>query len=198
MNIRNHFLDDISITRVLSPNMGGVFQSGLPDTIILHYTAGSTAQSAIRTLTNPANSVSSHLVVDRDGSVTQLIPFNRIAWHAGKSSHGGRIGLNSFSVGIEMVNAGRLERRGNQFFAWFGKQYPEEEVIQATHRNEKTANYWHRYTGRQIETIFQLCSFLKEYYPIKYILGHEEIAPGRKIDPGPAFPLDQLRNKILL
>jgi N-acetylmuramoyl-L-alanine amidase len=70
--------------------------------------------------------------------------------------------------------------------------------VEAIHRNQSTAKYWHVYTAEQIETVKQLCAELIEAYPnIKTILGHEEIAPARKLDPGPAFPLDKLREQLL-
>ncbi|MEJ2055442.1 MAG: SH3 domain-containing protein, partial [Calditrichaceae bacterium] len=59
------------------------------------------------------------------------------------------------------------------------------------------ATYWQRYTEKQITVVSEICSDLVKEYGIEYILGHEEISPGRKIDPGPAFPLDKLRNRIL-
>lgn len=197
MEIRNHFFEDERIPIVSTPNMGGFFPEGLPDTIVLHYTAGSTADSAIRTFVNPSNSVSAHMIVDRDGSVSQLVPFNRIAWHAGRSRFGDRSGLNAYSIGIEMVNAGRLEKGGSDYVSWFGKKIPEEEVIEAVHQNEHKLSYWQRFTRQQLNTVYGLCLMLIDVYPIKYIVGHDEIAPGRKIDPGPAFPMDQFREKLL-
>lgn len=197
VKILNHILVAAAVPVKISPNMGGFFPDGLPDTIVIHYTAGPTAKSAIDTLTNPANSVSTHVVVDRDGSITQLVPFNRIAWHAGKSFHKNRSGLNSFSIGIEIVNAGRLKQEGLRFVSWFGKSYPEDEVIFATHKNESKSSYWHKFTVAQIDATFQLCMSLKERYSINYILGHDEIAPGRKVDPGPAFPIEKLRDNVL-
>lgn len=136
-------------------------------------------------------------MVARDGAVTQLVPFDTVAWHAGKSSYGGRDGLNNYSIGIEIDNAGLLTKTEGGYQAWFGKDYPASEVIQAVHRNEKTLRYWHAYTAEQIEAVKNLCRLIMEHYPIKLILGHEEISPGRKVDLGPAFPLDKLRDKLL-
>ena len=82
----------------------GEFEKGKLDTIVIHYTAGP-FQSSLNTLKNPKVKASAHVIVDRDGSVTQLIPFNEIAWHAGESSYGTRTGLNKYSIGIEIVNS---------------------------------------------------------------------------------------------
>ena len=196
MKITNHILTGNAIDFKQSPNHSGKFKSGLPDTIVIHYTAGSSRASSVNTLVNPASKASAHLVVGRDGKITQLIPFNTIAWHAGKSAYDGRVGFNQYSIGIEIDNAGLLTKSGDKYLAWFGKDYPESEVIKAIHRNESTARYWHRYTEWQIETCRQICELLIEKYNIKSILGHEEISPKRKIDPGPAFPLDKFREKI--
>jgi N-acetylmuramoyl-L-alanine amidase len=172
------------------------FLQGAMDTIIIHYTAGSSAASSITSLTDPAVKASAHVVVGRDGVITQLVPFNIIAWHAGPSQYGNRKGFNQYSIGIEIDNAGLLEKRGNKYYSWFGKEYPENEVVFATHRNQQTPSYWHAYTEPQLAAVEELCRVLVNTYPIKYILGHEEISPGRKVDPGPAFPLNKLRQRI--
>ena len=200
MKISKHLLHGDAVQKVgftAFPNKSGPFKAGLPDTIVIHFTAGRDRQSAVKTLIDPTVKASAHLVVGRDGSVTQLAPFNEICWHAGKSAYDGRVGLNEFSIGIEIDNAGRLERQGDGFFSWFGRQYPREEVFEGVHRNESESSYWHRFQERDIETVREICLLLIRAYGLKLILGHEEIAPGRKTDPGPAFPLDRLREKLL-
>ncbi|MFH7319163.1 N-acetylmuramoyl-L-alanine amidase [Desulfurivibrio sp. D14AmB] len=176
---------------------GGKFAPGLPDTVVIHYTGGGSLASALNTFKDPQVSASAHVLVDKDGRLVQLVPFNRIAWHAGTSSYLDRRGLNSYSIGIEVVNAGKLERSGGLYRSWFGRSYPEEEVVRAVHRNEEEPAYWERFTQEQIAAVLSLCQALKSSYQICHILGHEEISPGRKIDPGPAFPLDKLRDRLL-
>lgn len=200
MKITRHLLQGDAKRKVTAgdtPNKGGIFAAGLPDTIVLHFTAGRDAKSAIRTLTDPKVKASAHLVVGRDGSITQLVPFNVVSWHAGKSSYEGRNGLNDFSIGIEIDNAGRLEKQGEKFFSWFGREYAPADVHAGVHRNESESTYWHRYQEQDIAIVGEICELLIRAYPIKQILGHDEIAPGRKTDPGPAFPLDKLREKLL-
>ena len=194
MNLTNHLLNT---NHQLTEKNSGAFKSGLPDTIIIHYTAGSSAESSIRTLTNPKVKASAHLVIGRDGEITQLIPFNKVAWHAGKSSWGKRNGLNQYSIGIELDNAGVLTQVGEYYQSWFGRKYDTSEVIKAVHRNEKSPRYWHTYTEEQLNALMEVCELLVEEYNIKEILGHEEISPSRKIDPGPAFPLDKFRQRLL-
>ncbi len=197
MNIKNNQLDDATVKFTESPNHNGKFETGLPDTIIIHYTAGATAESAIKTLSNPEVKASAHVVLARDGTITQLVPFNTIAWHAGKSAYGDRVEFNKYAIGIEIVNAGKLVKSGNLYQAWFGKTYSEDDVVLAVHRNETTPTYWQQYTEEQITAVYNLCNDLIRKYHIKEILGHEEIAPGRKIDPGPAFSFDKMRDKLL-
>src|SRR5687767_14113752 len=91
-----------------SPNHGSKFPASLPDTVVIHYTAGTTLRGAVSTLCHAASKASAHLVIDRDGSIVQLVALDTIAWHAGASRHLSRSGLNQFSIGIELVNAGKL------------------------------------------------------------------------------------------
>ncbi len=192
MKIENHKLSDVPYEE--SPNHSGEIN---PDTIIMHYTAGANASSSIRTLCDPEAKASAHVVIGRDGSITQLVPFNIKAWHAGRSSHGNRRGMNNYSIGIEMDNAGMLEKSGENFVSWFGRKYDASEVKKAQHRNEAFERYWHLFTEEQIDAAFELCKTLIAEYNIQYILGHEEVSPGRKTDPGPAFPLDKMREQLL-
>ncbi|WP_345986407.1 N-acetylmuramoyl-L-alanine amidase [Sulfurimonas sp. HSL-1656] len=175
----------------------GPFDTGEPDTIVIHFTAGPTLSSAVNTFKNPDIESSAHLIIDRDGSIVQMVDFGRIAWHAGTSRWQERSSLNRYAIGIELVNAGELTPSGGGYLAWFGRRYEDAEVIQAIHRNQTVPSYWHTYTAEQIEACFEVCRILKNSYGIRTIVGHEEIAPGRKIDPGPAFPLDRLRDRIL-
>ena len=73
---------------------------GEPDMIILHYTGGTSAMSSAKFLARSDVKASAHVVIGRDGQVIQLVPFNIEAWHAGKSSYGGRSELNHYSIGI--------------------------------------------------------------------------------------------------
>jgi N-acetylmuramoyl-L-alanine amidase len=181
---------------VPSPNHSGEFKHGDLDTVIMHYTAGP-YKTALRSLISPRVRASAHVIIDRDGSITQLIPFNLIAWHAGKSYYKGRSGFNKYSIGIEMVNSGYLTKSGNIYRAWYGEAFNPSEVIEAIHRNQTRPKYWHVYTPEQIDAAYELVHLLIETYGIKMILGHEEIAPKRKTDPGPAFPLDKFRERLL-
>jgi len=96
--------------------------------------------------------VSSHLLINRDGSFQQFVPFNKCAWHAGQSSFEGKEDCNKFSIGIE------LEGTINESF-----------------------------TDQQYTILNEIIGLLRREYPVKNIVGHSEVAVGRKKDPGPYF-----------
>ena len=173
-----------------------------PEVIVIHYTAGASARSSADSLADPDVKASAHLVIGRDGELIQVTPFNKVAWHAGRSEYtfaDGQVrkGFNSFSIGIEIDNPGPLTPALDGHRTWFGREVPPSEVIQAVHRNQSTPGFWHAYTQEQIATVQSTCRALIAHYRIKHILGHEEISPQRKTDPGPAFPLDKLRHNLL-
>ena len=197
MKIKNHRLmnaDGTAVTFRPSPNIGGSLQHKY---LVLHFTAGRSATESVDWLANKRAKASAHVVIGRDGSVTQLIPFDRVAWHAGASSWEGCQGLNNYSIGIELDNAGRLTRQGNCWRAWFGIEYPETEVIQAVHKHETNLCGWHDYTPEQIESTLKVAGILIEKYSLSDVLGHEDIAPHRKCDPGPAFPTASFRSRLM-
>ena len=152
--------------------------------IILHYTAGSSAISSAKSLVRPDVKASAHVVIGRDGQVIQLVPFNIEAWHAGKSSYGGRSELNHYSIGIELDNLGQLRLEGGRFVAECGKEVPVGEVYTEDSGGEPT--YWHDYTDVQMRVLNEVCGLLVDTYPIGDIVGHSEVT-SRKVDPGPAL-----------
>ena len=166
---------------------------GVPDMIILHYTAGSSAISSAKFLVRPDVKASAHVVIGRDGQVIQLVPFNIEAWHAGKSSYGGRSELNHYSIGIELDNAGELQRVGDRYYSCFGREYSPDQVY--TTEEGGRARYWHSFTEGQFAITEEICRLLKACYGIKYLVRHSDITP-RKTDPGPAFPFDELRKRL--
>ncbi len=140
---------------------------------------------------------SAHLVIGRDGEITQSVPFDTVAWHAGRSHWEGREGLNQYALGIELVNAGRLIRQGDSWRAWFQHVYPDDQVLEATHKHESSPAGWQTFTAEQIEAAVEVCCLLFERYGIRDVVGHDDIAPGRKSDPGPAFPMSSFRARVV-
>ena len=152
-----------------------------PEMVILHYTAGTSAAGSAVYLARPDTRVSAHVVVGRTGEVIQLTPFDLEAWHAGESSYKGLAVLNRLSVGIELDNLGRLEKRNGVYVAECGQVVPQEEVY--THED---GSHWHRYTATQVAATREICRLLRENYPVRYVVGHSDVT-GRKVDPGPAL-----------
>lgn len=201
MKIQKHRLvgdDGMAVPFRETPNKGGAL---VPEYLVMHYTAGSSADSAIAWLCDTRAKASAHLVIARDGAITQLAPFNRVTWHAGVSQWAGRSGLNGCSIGIELDNAGQLEQVGGRWISGVSKRhYPDEEVLIARHRQQPASappSGWHEYTEAQIEAALAAGLAIVAHYGLRDVLGHEDIAPGRKTDPGPAFPLTSFRARLL-
>jgi N-acetylmuramoyl-L-alanine amidase len=186
---------------VQSPNQGGTLR---PRWLVMHYTAdgGGTAVDWFR---NPAADASAHLVIARDGSITQMVPFDRVAWHAGKSEWKGVSGLNSHSIGIEIVNFGELLKhptRGwmRRWDKWIGPVVPEAEVrVDGTRTVEgaTVARGWQTYTEAQLAAAYDAARAIVAAYGLEDVVGHEEISPGRKVDPGPAFGIAKFRDRVM-
>lgn len=181
---------------VATPNVGGKVD---PRYLVMHYTAGRSAKESINYLATRAAKASAHVVIARDGAITQQVPFDRVAWHAGQSRWEGIVGLNSYSLGIELDNAGVMKRAANgKWTAWFGDRYPDEEVTEAAHRNEPgTVRGWHEYTPKQLDAALELAALLVRTYGIRDVIGHDDISPGRKQDPGPLFPMASFRGRVM-
>ena len=180
-----------------SPNSSGNFSKGYPDALVFHFTGGENLKASADFYLKTNARASSHIIIGRNGEVMQLVPFNKIAWHAGRSEYNGRTGYNDYAVAIDFVNAGMLEKNGNDFRSWFGKTYDANEVKEAIHRYGKASQYWHTYTNEQIKRAEQICRLLVNKFEIKEILGHSDLAPERHRDPGPAFPLESFQEKFL-
>lgn len=181
-----------------------------PTAIVLHDTAQLKAGGAVAWFINPNCNVSAHLVVERDGSATQLVGFNTVAFHAGKSSWNGRQNCNSHMIGIELTNPGFMVKRGQEAHLIYtskdpktGKtvervveRFPLSQCKQVTTK-EHGAGWWLPYTDAQIKTVTEICQALVRAYPsITEIVTHWLIAPKRKVDTNPLFPLEQVRQAV--
>src|SRR5687767_4497107 len=102
MKITDNFLINDQNRQVdfqATPNKGRVFT---PQFLVMHYTAATEAKGSTSWFLSKKAEASAHLIIDRDGAITQFAPFNVITWHAGTSQWNGLIGLNKFSIGIEL------------------------------------------------------------------------------------------------
>lgn len=191
MDIDNHILQGAQFKQ--TPN---IWQLPLvvPENLIIHYSMSGTVAGTVAHLTNPKSQVSAHVVIGRDGKeVWQLAKFNQRAWHAGQSEWKGKKSRNYYDIGIEFVNWGpvELDKDGNTFRSKWGQEVPADQVEQATHKNESEARYWQKYTPEQLAKGAEIARAILTTYPtIEDVIGHDDISPGRKIDPGPLFPWD--------
>ncbi len=146
-----------------SPNFNERREGAPIDLIILHYTGMPTAEGALARLCDPAAKVSAHYTIDEDGTVYRHVAEAKRAWHAGASFWAGAREVNDRSIGIELVNPGHE----------FGyRAFPES----------------------QIAALIELGRGIVKRHPIppKRVLGHSDVAPKRKIDPGELFPWPRL------
>lgn len=206
MRIKNHKL--VGHWFRLSKDIGDRLDP--PRFIVMHYTAGgSGAASRDYMLKSPTQKqrllgagdkvyASAHVVVDRDGTVWQIVPFNRKARHAGRSSWKGLESLNRYSVGIEIANYGWLDLQGDGSYKRSDTpRFAAEAVTVAPMPSGTQTKGWENYPATQLEAVERVTRALLAAYPsISEVLGHQEIAPGRKFDPGPAFPMECFRDLV--
>jgi len=136
--------------------------------IIFHYTGMASEKKAIERLTNKKTKVSSHYFIKKDGTIINMVPEKFIAWHAGVSCWKSHKNLNNKSIGIEIQNSGHI-------------------------------NKYESFSIKQIKSLLLLTKALKKKYNIKSknFLGHSDISPNRKKDPGEKFPWKHLaKHKI--
>lgn len=154
--------------------------------LVIHYTSGATAESSIKFWRTPeAEGASAHIVIDRDGTIYQCRPFDMTCGHAGVSRWKKISSLNKCSIGIELANAGDDER--------LTKRWSKYPAIEARHKNGGTLKKWEAYPVAQLNACEQVAQALVARYHLDDIVGHDDIAPSRKVDPGPAFPMQSLR-----
>lgn len=166
--------------------------------LMMHYTAGVNIDSTIDWFQQRKSKVSAHIVIGSDGEVVQMVPFNRKAWHAGTSKWKGLSSLNKYSIGIELVNAGKLEKRHDgSWISWSGRVIPDDQVIVLSHKNESKETGWQLYPEVQVQKAIEVAMALNEKYEFSDVLGHDDVAPDRKVDPGPAFPMRSFRSIVL-
>jgi len=142
-----------------SPNHGPRAADKPVDILVLHYTGMPSAEGALSWLCDPRSEVSAHYFVFEDGRVVQLVDEGRRAWHAGVSYWAGETDINSRSIGIEIANAG-----------------PDSAAPD--------------FPAAQIDALVDLCQGILRRHPIppERVLGHSDVAPDRKRDPGEHFP----------
>lgn len=141
-----------------SPNHGPRPPGTAVDMLLLHYTGMRSAEAALDRLRDPVAQVSAHYLIDEAGRIFRLVAEERRAWHAGVSCWAGRPNVNDLSIGIELVNPGH---------EWGYRPFPEA----------------------QMASLIALCRGILARHPIprRRVLGHSDVAPLRKEDPGELF-----------
>lgn len=197
MKIINHRLhhDDGTPYRFRSsPHTGPEIK---PRWLVMHYTASASAEGAISWFQDPHSKVSAHIVIARDGTITQCVPFNRKANHAGVSEWKNVKGLNSHSIGIELDGYGYLGNAGPGKWKFSSKSIPDSDVVVATHKHGTHHGGWPKYPRAQLDAALELARLLVKEYGLLDVIGHDDISPKRKQDPGPAFPMADFRASAL-
>jgi N-acetyl-anhydromuramyl-L-alanine amidase AmpD len=161
-------INGVTIPLEASPNYSMRPEDTTPSLIVLHST-GASYESAYNWLRNPDSRVSAHFLIGRDGTIVQLVPLEKTAWHAGVSSWKGKQQgntVNPFSIGIELEHIDKES----------GGDWPEA----------------------QIQAVTTLVNELRKRYDISAdnVVGHRDVAPKRKVDPDPAFPWQQIRREV--
>lgn len=187
MTITDHWIDGVRRDEIAS-----LQKMPIRRVLVIHFTGGATGASSINAMRE--RGVSAHLVIERDGAVTQCVPFDRVAYHAGKSrwtdpKTGKKYeGINWCGIGIELANAGNDDGA----LSWARKQSGFES-IRERHSNGGNVMEWEAYPKAQLDALFAVALKLVKEYNLDDITGHDCIAPERKDDPGPAFPMQSLR-----
>lgn len=161
--------------------------------LVMHYTAGGSASESINWMANPDADASAHIVIAKDGSITQMVPFNVVAWHAGESEWKGVKFLNGHSIGIELDGFGFLGNAGPGKWKFKSKSIPDSEVVVATHKFGKPKGGWPKYPQKQLDVALELAALLVKTYGLEDVIGHDDCSPGRKQDPGPSFDMAAFR-----
>ena len=151
------------LVRTPSPNFGPRRAAAI-DMLVLHYTGMRSAGEALARLCDPAAQVSAHYLIDEDGTVHALVAEGERAWHAGAAAWRGETDVNSRSLGIELVNPGHE----------FG---------------------YRAFPAAQIDALIELGGGILARHPIpaRNVVGHSDVAPARKEDPGELFPWPRLQ-----
>jgi N-acetylmuramoyl-L-alanine amidase len=149
----------MTLSLIEAPSPNFDARTAPPDILVLHYTGMKTGPEALDRLRDPVAKVSSHYMVEEDGRIFRLVPEERRAWHAGVSYWKGERNINGVSIGVEIVNPGH---------EWGYRPFPDAQIAAVIA------------LVADIRTRWQI--------PDDRIVGHSDVAPERKDDPGELFP----------
>lgn len=201
LNIRNHrlYAGSRQVEQVASRFSSGPFRN-VPKILVMHFTYGGSARSSAEWFRDPRNpGASAHVVVGRDGNIIQCLGFDQIAWHAGKSRWRDLTGLNAHAFGVELANWGYLRETPTGWTSYTGVRIADP--VLAVHKNGNPDGShrplaWEPYPPAQFDAAVELAQALIATYGVNEVVGHDDIARGRKWDPGPAFDMARFRARL--
>lgn len=176
----------------------GRYAKGYPTGMVLHWTAGH--RNGLQRGNELMRSTGMlYLIGDKDGNIGQSDSLVSHGYHAGKSSHKYANGYVSDEfVGLELQAAGTLTKKGDKYYSWFNVEIPNEEVRYSKSRENIAAGNYHLYTEAQMLATRKLVAWLflnnPNVFSVDRVVGHDEVSPGRKTDPGGSTIHD---NKVL-
>ena len=195
----------MNIVRCQSPNCNrGGLRDRCVNLLVVHYTAGGRIDGTLQGMLDPGVKRSAHFLIARteERGIVQCCDLIDRAWHAGISSWLGRHDCNSFSIGVELCNKGWFDCDDGQ-----GRYYRVEDGRRVYYPDPELRSgapvfldgfWWEPFTDYQYEALARLyAEVIVPAHPAitpdrGHIVGHNEVSPGRKVDPGPAFDWDRL------
>lgn len=170
---------------------------------VVHYTAGrfdGGEKGAISTLRWLASQGLGCLVMDQDGVIYKAQGWDQYAYHAGASAWKGKTGMSQYCMGMEIMNAGLLEKKNGIYMAWFGQEIGAVHVREGAKKDNVKAGAYHKYTPAQEEALinFLLWQIDTQGMDVEFIVGHDEIAASRKADPGWSLSMTMPELRTLL
>lgn len=180
----------------------GKYPSGGPEGAIIHWTSGRPDQTLESALSFQSNQGYTYFAIDAEGNVGQNFPLNRWGYHAGKSYHEG-LGnyVSNRVVGIEVICPGALDTRRTPWFDRTSSYEKDNCRIAKRKENNISPGVYYKYTQEQESALTNLIMWLWmnfDCFDFNYVLGHDEVSPGRKVDPGASLsmPMPEYRRTL--
>lgn len=180
----------------------GRYKNGWPVGAVVHFTAG--RDNAPATIKYGASQGYAYLCINSAGAVFQAHDMTKWGYHCGKSYWKGLgEGCSQYLVGIEITSAGMVDKIApGKYKSWFGANYTDADVRWSGAHQNIQKGYYHKYSKAQEEALFKVIKWLyyqaPDIFKIDYVLGHDEVSPGRKNDPGAALSMSMPEFRSLL